>query len=407
MNLNFSRVAFISSVITFLSSFVMFLIGVILAKILSPDIFGKYSIFRSLIIFLPISIYFGLGNSLIRTQKKTNIFEYNWKAPFNKSIIIAIYISIPLCFIFYYIYSFPLLQCMIIFISCILMGRVGLSNSILRLYEEYIKGLIVVNIWRYVYIGVLLSYIFLEYELDLNILLLIILFSSMIGCCISLHFETKIHIGDNKIRYADIFNEGFMFFLFGLSNIFLAQLDKFFIGYYQGFSYVGAYTAISMFPFTVFNIMASSIGIIAMPYLIKSDKIKVRSRQIVFYSFIIIPAVIYIFFHFFGFFLLDFIFNEKFQSNYHIFNYCNFLGLLQYLQVLSYYILGATKDNKTIKMITILNYLSILFLIPSYLLLTVYYGIIGSILSFILIWLARLFISLYYIFFNNMESEVL
>ena len=88
-----------------------------------------------------------------------------------------------------------------------------------------------------------------------------------------------------------------MFFLFGISNIFLAQLDKLFIGFHYGFTHVGAYTAISLFPITVFNLVASSIGVIAMPYLIRNNTKEVISKKALAISFFFIPIPIFFFFH--------------------------------------------------------------------------------------------------------------
>ena len=71
--------------------------------------------------------------------------------------------------------------------------------------------------------------------------------------------------------------------------------------------------------------------------------------------------------------------------------------------MLSYYFLGAFENNKTIKKITILNYGIIIFMIPIYLLLTFEYEILGAIISFILVWVSRLVISLYYLFFKKIK----
>ena len=112
----------------------------------------------------------------------------------------------------------------------------------------------------------------------------------------------------------------------------------------------------------------------------------------------------FLFFQLFGISILEIIFTNKFSNEYWIFIYSNLLGLLQYLQVLSYYILGAIKSNSEIRRITYFNYFIISLLIPLYLALSFYFSLIGSIISFIFVWFARLCISLYYIFNKKSKS---
>ena len=141
-----------------------------------------------------------------------------------------------------------------------------------------------------------------------------------------------------------------------------------------------------------------------MPYLIRNNTKEIISKKALAFSFFCIPIPIFLFFHIFGITILEFVFSNKFSTDYWYFIYCNFLGLIQYLQVLSYYILGALKDNSEVRKITLLNYLVISLLVPLYLILSFYFSLLGSIISFILVWIGRLCISLYYIF--NKKDKV-
>ena len=75
------------------------------------------------------------------------------------------------------------------------------------------------------------------------------------------------------------------------------------------------------------------------------------------------------------------------------------------MQVLSYYWMGATLNNKTIKIITILNLVVILFTYPLYVFLSSGGYIVGAILCFILIWGLRFLISVFFLFRTNIDSD--
>ena len=105
-----------------------------------------------------------------------------------------------------------------------------------------------------------------------------------------------------------------MFFLLGISDTFLSQVDKFLIGYRLGFYDVGNYSIISIIPLTTFNIIASSLGLIVMPYLInKRNNIYSTIKYMVMIIFIL-PVIIFSFFHFSGVYLVNFFFDTNLKD---------------------------------------------------------------------------------------------
>ena len=143
-----------------------------------------------------------------------------------------------------------------------------------------------------------------------------------------------------------------------------------------------------------------------MPYIINNKSLMKDSAHFVFGGcFLIIPLIIYSFFSFFGIDLINFIYNYKFREIDDIFFYCNILGFIQYLQVLSYFLIGATLDNKKIKIISFLNLFIIFLIFPMYHFFNPNDSIISAILYFIVIWLLRFFISLYYLVKDKFVKE--
>ena len=106
---------FISTGITFLSAFFMLIINIFLVKILDVETFGKFSIIRNSIIFFPLLIHLGIGNSIIMMHRNRNIFEYNWKTLFDKSFFYSFFLCFPSFILFYYFFNFSILESGLIF----------------------------------------------------------------------------------------------------------------------------------------------------------------------------------------------------------------------------------------------------------------------------------------------------
>ena len=166
---NLSKIAFLSSFITFASSGVMFLINILLGDELSVASYGKYNIIRNLIILIPFFIFLGGVNSLIRMHKKNNLLNYNWPKSFDEGMNRAAMLVALLSVIIYIWFDFSIILCYMIGLSCILIGRVSLTNAILRINQDYVKAAMVINLWRYFFIVLLLVYIAFDLYLHINL----------------------------------------------------------------------------------------------------------------------------------------------------------------------------------------------------------------------------------------------
>ncbi|MAX10036.1 MAG: hypothetical protein CMG13_04135 [Candidatus Marinimicrobia bacterium] len=404
LDLKLPKTAFYSILISFSGSLVMFVVNIIFVNILSDNDLGQYTIVRTSIILFPLIIFLGFGNSLIRFHRHSNIFEYNWKKPIIESLLYASILCIPFIVIFNNQYHFSYFQNILLFSSCILLGRLLLSSALLRISEQYVVGIVIKNIWRLVFIFILLSALYLKGSIDITSILIVIILSIFLAIMLALNKEKNIPFGTKKIKYSLILSSGFMFFLLGSSDVFLSQFDKLLIG--ADLILVGKYNAISILPFVGFNLTASSIGTVLMPYIINNSKsFSYYKKYIIIFCFIIVPASIYLVLNIVGADLVSIIYRDKYTDIDNLFFYCNILGAIQYLQVLAYFLIGATLSDKSIKIITILNVLIILGTYPLYNLLESGGNLINAVTCFILIWSLRFLISIFFLLRKNVESD--
>ena len=115
--------------------------------------------------------------------------------------------------------------------------------------------------------------------------------------------------------------------------------------------------------------------------------------------------IIYLFLSFTGTYIVDVVYPDKYSNIDDLFFYCNILGAFQYLQVLAYFLIGATLSDKTIKIITILNLIIILFTYPLYSLFGSGDNLINAVVCFILIWGLRFLISAFFLLRTNIKSD--
>ena len=148
-----------------------------------------------------------------------------------------------------------------------------------------------------------------------------------------------------------------------------------------------------------------------MPYIINNKKDFSLLKNVLI-IIILIPVLIYMLLTFQGINITKLLFNIEFQSESWIqidykslFLYSNFLGLLQYLQLIAYFLIGAFLNEKDIRNITFLN---ILIIILFFIFIT-NFSSINSInqylIYFILIWKLRLIINFYYLFKNFFNTN--
>tara|TARA_B100000676_G_scaffold266937_1_gene280925 strand:+ start:4483 stop:5721 length:1239 start_codon:yes stop_codon:yes gene_type:complete len=412
MVLNLTSTTILSLLIAFFSAFLMFLVNIFLGNFLDVETFGKYSVIRNSIIFIPLVINLGISNSITIIHKKVNVFDYNWHFIFNRSFLISFFVCLLCCCCFSYFFNFSNIEFSLIFLINLFLGRIILANSIFRLSSNFILAQITRNLWRFIFLLLLILTFYLK-VFDSNILMILILiFSSiLIALFFVLYKENHLSNGKKVLSYENVLKYGFMFFLLGLCETFLSQLDKFLIGYDLGYSIVGNYSIISLIPLTTYNISASSIGLIIMPYIINNKKDFSLLKNVLI-IIILIPVLIYMLLTFQGINITKLLFNIEFQSESWIqidykslFLYSNFLGLLQYLQLIAYFLIGAFLNEKDIRNITFLN---ILIIILFFIFIT-NFSSINSInqylIYFILIWKLRLIINFYYLFKNFFNTN--
>ena len=78
-----------ASILVILGSLASFGANVILGRSLPQDAFGTFSLFRSVMFYLPIFAFLGFGNALIRFSRENEFSNINWKLPLRKMDFIA------------------------------------------------------------------------------------------------------------------------------------------------------------------------------------------------------------------------------------------------------------------------------------------------------------------------------
>lgn len=374
-----------ASILVILGSLASFGANVLLGRNLSQEDFGIFSLFRSVMLYLPTFAFIGFGNAMIRFARDNELSITNWKKPLRKINLIGVGVLLAAAGVIQWIYPFSLMEAVFIGIAAWLMARVLVTNSLLRIMGKMVLGQFTSLVWRYIFFVTLLATIsWSEASIDRVLLLFFLSFGVMFIAARLI--ERGIPVGSESIALKKIISYGSTFFVINIFTILMTQMDKLIISTTLGTLSVGIYTGVSLVALTAFNLAGSTIGYILMPHFSRERKIPVL--EFLFYFFII-PGLILVL----AFYSLEqvntVLFDGKYSGINQLLRLSIILGVMQYYHNLIEFSLGGLSSKKSLKIFLGSILISLLILFSLSFMLVNHYGLAGIIMGCIAAWMFR------------------
>ncbi|MBT3216926.1 MAG: oligosaccharide flippase family protein [Candidatus Marinimicrobia bacterium] len=377
-----------ASILVILGSLASFGANVILGRSLPQDAFGTFSLFRSVMFYLPIFAFLGFGNALIRFSRENEFSNINWKLPLRKMDFIAAGVLLLAVLVIQRIYPFSFIESMLLGIAAWLFARSLITNSILRIMRKMVLGQFTSIVWRYIFF-IFLVVAAIWFELQLEFVLILFFLSFVVMFVIAKFIDRNIQVGKNSVRLKKIFDYGSTLFVINIITILMTQMDKLIVSMTLGTVSVGIYTGVSLVALTVFNLAGTTIGNVLMPHLAQGKRIQLIEFLLYFF---IIPVFLIIFAFLSIEQLNTILFDGKYSGFNQLLQLSIVLGLMQYYHNLIEFSLGGLSSERSLKLFlgTILFSLLLLFVLSF--ILVAKHGLVGIIMGCIVAWLFRNFV---------------
>lgn len=373
------------AIIVIASSISFFIANVLIGRFLSKADYGYIQFIRTITFILPIIILTGMDAAFIRYFTESDLKKYDWLRNLTISLKNSIIFSIPIMVFIHFYYNLFWFHSILVLLILVIYSFFLLSNSILRISNQFNKAQILTSGWRIIFlISILIITLCNSVEKKLVIFLYFLSFLMLL--LPAFKYLSKLPRGRIKISNLKIFKKSYLFYFITVSGIVMTQLDRFFIGKILGFESLGVFVAVSLVIITVFNLLGTSIGYVLMPYLAKGKKIN-KNYLIVFVA--AISIILFIFFLFFAGRINSILFQGKYDGHRSLILIFCFIGMSQFIYNFIYFSLGGIGKNSDFKKFLLFIIFSIFVFIVSAIILINKFDILGAAIATLISWVIR------------------
>jgi O-antigen/teichoic acid export membrane protein len=359
------------SIITGFASLSFFATNIILARKLDISDFGHFSLIRSLIMLLPILIYFGFSNSIIRFSKSNDLSKFNIFEPIKQVSLWSVLIAIFVVGFVKQFYSLGMLDFFVLLGASWVLGRLWIVNSLLRINENYSTAQLVPFAWKFILLFIIIILLFIDW-ISLESTLLVLFISFFFSYFYGIAKEKQYKCGTKKISIKRIYLTGLSFFMVNILSLFMSQFDKLSIAKIFDSESVAIYSGVSLISLTTFNLLGTSIGYVLMPHLSKGKRIS--KLEFILYT-VITPLVIFAILFNYGEFANNLFYDNKYSNYPIIFQLTLILAVLQYYNNLIQFSMGGIGTNKDVLKYLFVIVFSIIIMFIAYFIIEQYFDI--------------------------------
>ncbi|MBC8213227.1 MAG: oligosaccharide flippase family protein [Candidatus Marinimicrobia bacterium] len=380
------------SLVTGFASLTFFATNIVLARKLEVEDFGHFSLIRSLVMLIPVLIFLGFSNSIIRFSKFNVISQYNIFKPIKKVSIFSVIFAVFIIGFVKYLYSLDMLDSLVLLGSSWILGRLWISNSLLRINEQYLTAQLLPFAWKFILLFLIIVLVLFD-KVSLISALVVLFFSFIVSYFYGIRKEKQFKCGTKELSVKKIYLTGLSFFFVNLLSLFMSQFDKLSIAKLFSNESVAIYTGVSLIALTSFNLLGTSVGYVLMPHLSKNKIIS--KTEFILYVFIV-PIILYLLFFNFGEIFNDLFYKNKYSNYPVIFQLTLVIAVLQYYNNLIQFSIGGIGSNKHVIQYLFLIIISSVIIVFTYILLknTTLIGenrLVGLIISILIGWMFRVF----------------
>lgn len=369
-----------------LGSAALFLTNVMLARNLSQEEYGYFSLIRTFVFLLPPLIFLGFNDALIRAEKTSSIFDVNWKRPAWNIFGAAAGICAIASIVIWFVYDLEVQDLVIIGIASLVYGRLTVTNALFRLKGFYFRGQITTAMWRFLLLFGILGMLIFS---DISITKVLVVFGlvHVISFFIGIAGERTLPNGKTEIEFNSLLRSGLVYYAINILTLAMTQLDKLFISQMLSLNDLAVFTAVSLLFVTVFNLVGSSAGFVLMPHFAKGETI---DRQKLIPAALLVSIAIGLVFFFCGEWFVTEIFTEKYAGYTTLIRLSILIGLVQYYQNLVQYSLGGLASDRILNQFLMVIIVSSVLMTAGFVTVIPMHGIEGAAMVTLACWLFRL-----------------
>jgi len=248
--------------------------SILLGRMLSEDDFGKFSLMRMLVLFLPFLAIWGQGIATARFFSKNDPARYDWPNAFLKILAVSTLLSLLAVAIAAVLYHLTWPLAVLLFAAVVVFCANLLMANMVRSQRRYPQAVLMENGFRGVFFFVLLL-AYLVGSLNAAAAITIYLGLVLVSGAINVYYiQRSVPRGDQAVP-DEMHKTGLILMGIEASVDVLSSLDTLFIPRFLGFASLGLYSA-TLVPAQMFNILARAAKYVWVPEFGRSDRTRFR-----------------------------------------------------------------------------------------------------------------------------------
>jgi O-antigen/teichoic acid export membrane protein len=248
--------------------------SILLGRLLSEADFGKFSLMRMLVLFLPFLAIWGQGIATARFFSKSDPGRYQWPVAFVKIMAVSTLLSLVGVLVAALIYHLEWYQTGLLFVAVVVFCANLLMANMVRSQRRYPQAVMMENGFRGAFFFILLL-VYLAGSLSAVAAITLYLGLVIVSGVVNVYYiRRSVPSGDQTVP-AEMHKTGLILMGIEASVDVLSSLDTLFIPRFLGFAALGLYSA-TLVPAQIFNILARAAKYVWVPEFGRSDRTRFR-----------------------------------------------------------------------------------------------------------------------------------
>lgn len=400
MTYNLTKKIGVVSLILGIAAVAELLSTIILGRVLSPELFGRFKFFNTVVLMLSSLLLFGQNMSIIRVFGQDNLKDYNWKKFIGSCLVFSAMAAAIGCILIGIVYN---LINEMFFAYFAIIAAVGTEyhSAILRSQGKYSLSMFLNKTNSIIFFFFLMAFfcIYGFFNFWGLVLLYTIIFLCITVC--STFLTQRLPVG-KKIVSRQFVTEGLILFFITISYTIMVQIDQFFITKMLGYAQLADYVVV----ITVtrgFELVATALWFVMMPHYAKDYSRSIRSDS---FKVGVVALIVCVGYVFMGQPLLHLFFKGKFDHSSYLLAFFIAAGFFRIIYAIPAGIIGGRLPKNLLKLFLVTCLLGIILnLCLNYFLIPIW-GLRGAAASVLVSWIFRV-VSAYYVVmrFKSLESQ--
>lgn len=248
--------------------------SILLGRLLSEADFGKFSLMRMLVLFLPFLAIWGQGIATARFFSKNNPGHYQWPFAFVKIMVVSTVLSLAGVMVASMMYQLEWYQTGLLFVAVtVFCGNLLMANMV-RSQRRYTQAVVMENGFRGVFFFILLL-VYLAGSLGAHAAIMLYLGLVIVSGMVNVYYIRRTVASGTRAVPAEMHKTGLVLMGIEASVDVLSSLDTLFIPRFLDYAALGLYSA-TLVPAQIFNILARAAKYVWVPEFGRADKTRFR-----------------------------------------------------------------------------------------------------------------------------------